>query len=202
MVDSVDVFEEMFGEYPFESLTTAQISMYDGMEYDGIFFLGRDIFPAYNHTHRNIFTLLVAHETAHNWWFSQVANDQALEPWLDESLATYSELLYLEKVHPELIEWWWEFRVLDSSPVGSIDMSIYDYLDYERYRQGVYLRGALFLQAVRDQIGDEAFFEFLESYYLAGKGKIATADLFFFTLEQVSDQRIEQVREMFFKSHQ
>jgi aminopeptidase N len=200
LVGSVAIYGKLFGEFPFESLTTAEIDMYDGMEYDGIFFLGRDVYPTYNDTPENIFMLLVAHETSHNWWFSQVASDQALEPWLDEALATYCELLYLEQVHPDLVAWWWEFRVYDAKPVGPIDVTIYDYFDYERYRQAVYLRGVLFLQAVRDQVGDDAFFDFLEKYYQAGKGNIATADLFFDTLEQVSEQDIESIRSQFFKS--
>jgi len=200
MVSAVEVFQNQFGAYPFESLTNAEIEMYDGMEFDGIFFLGRDVYPEYNDTSKNIFTLLVAHETAHNWWFSQIANDQAMDPWLDEAFCTYSELLYLEQAYPELVDWWWDFRVYDYRPVGPVDVSIYEYFDYERYRQSVYLRGALFFQAVRDQVGDDTFFEFIQKYYLVGKGEISSADLFFSTLEQVSDQEIDGIRSVFFKN--
>jgi aminopeptidase N len=35
----------------------------------------------------------VAHEVAHQWWYGLVGNDQYAEPWLDESLATWSEEL-------------------------------------------------------------------------------------------------------------
>jgi aminopeptidase N len=34
---------------------------------------------------------LVAHEVAHQWWYSIVGNDQYREPWLDETFASYSE---------------------------------------------------------------------------------------------------------------
>jgi aminopeptidase N len=33
---------------------------------------------------------VVAHEVAHQWWYSIVGNDQYSEPWLDESFATYA----------------------------------------------------------------------------------------------------------------
>jgi hypothetical protein len=33
--------------------------------------------------------LVVDHETAHQWFYSLVGNDQALDPWLDEALATW-----------------------------------------------------------------------------------------------------------------
>ncbi|MGH3981306.1 MAG: M1 family aminopeptidase [Pseudonocardiaceae bacterium] len=34
---------------------------------------------------------LVAHEVAHQWVYSLVGNNQAENPWLDESLATFGE---------------------------------------------------------------------------------------------------------------
>jgi hypothetical protein len=33
----------------------------------------------------------VPHETAHQWFYSLVGNDQARNPWLDEGLATWAE---------------------------------------------------------------------------------------------------------------
>jgi aminopeptidase N len=83
----------------------------DGMEYDGLYFLGREYFAAYDGTPQNYLTALAAHETAHQWWYGLVGNDQALEPWLDEALCTYSELLFYEAVYPDLVDWWWTFRV-------------------------------------------------------------------------------------------
>jgi aminopeptidase N len=37
-------------------------------------------------------TLLVHHETAHQWFYSLVGNDQARDPWLDEALATWAQV--------------------------------------------------------------------------------------------------------------
>src|SRR5262249_53067531 len=34
---------------------------------------------------------LVAHETAHQWFYSLVGNDQARDPWLDEGLASWAQ---------------------------------------------------------------------------------------------------------------
>jgi hypothetical protein len=36
---------------------------------------------------------LVAHELAHMWFYGLVGNDQGRDPWLDESFATYAQLL-------------------------------------------------------------------------------------------------------------
>lgn len=198
MAQSIRTYEALFGEYPFESLTTAEIEMYDGMEYDGIFFIGRNVFGWYNQSPKNTFSLMMAHETSHNWWFSQVANDQAIEPWLDEALATYCELLYLEYNYPEMVDWWWDFRVNYFVPQGPVDVTIYEYADYEYYRRAVYLRGVQFLQAVRDQVGDEAFFAFFRDYYSAGKNQVVTAELFFETLERVTMIDSDLIRDQYF----
>jgi aminopeptidase N len=198
MAKSVTTYEALFGEYPFESLTTAEIEMYDGMEYDGLFFIGRDVFNWYNQSQQNTFSLMLAHETSHNWWFSQVGNDQAIEPWLDEALATYCELLYLEANYPALVDWWWGFRIDYYDPFGPVDVTIYEYYTYEPYRQAVYLRGVNFLQAVRDQVGDEAFFEFLRQYYQNGEFQVADAELFFETLERVTIIDSDPIRRQYF----
>ena len=50
-----------------------------------------------------------------------VANDQALEPWLDEALCTYSEKLYLETYAPQALDWWLQVRLLYYQPRGYVD---------------------------------------------------------------------------------
>ena len=131
--DALGVYTELFGQYPFDSLTVAELEMYDGMEYDGLFFLGRSEFATYDYTARNMLTFLVAHETSHNWWFSQVANDQAIDPWLDEALATYCEYLFYERVYPQHLGWWWSFRITYYEPVGWVNATTTTYYDYEAY---------------------------------------------------------------------
>ena len=37
---------------------------------------------------------VVHHETAHQWFYSLVGNDQALDPWLDEALATWAQAVF------------------------------------------------------------------------------------------------------------
>jgi aminopeptidase N len=35
--------------------------------------------------------VVIDHETAHQWFYSLVGNDQARDPWLDETLATWAQ---------------------------------------------------------------------------------------------------------------
>ena len=79
---SVSTFAASFGPYPYPELDVVLGAFPDfgGMEYPTIVFSEVDKWT-------------VAHEVAHQWWYGLVGNDQYAEPWLDESLATWSEEL-------------------------------------------------------------------------------------------------------------
>lgn len=181
-MQAIEAYSDLFGPYPYESLSIVEALFPDGLESDGLFFLDQYYFNTYTYDRRNYLTTLTAHEVAHNWWFGLVGNDQALEPWLDEALCIYSELLYYENNYPELANWWWNFRIERFSPNGWVDSSIYEHSSFESYVQAVYMRGALFLRDIRTAIGDERFFTTLRNYADYGAGKIVSADDFFWTL--------------------
>ncbi len=42
------------------------------------------------------FTLTVAHETAHQWWYGMVGNNQFSTPYIDEGLAEYSSMIFFK----------------------------------------------------------------------------------------------------------
>ncbi|MCB2178727.1 hypothetical protein KQH61_04870 [bacterium] len=198
LINSVHLYSELFGPYPYDSLTMTELEMYDGMEFDAQFFLSKKWFGTYDGTPKNNLVLLAAHETAHNWWYSQVGNDQAYDPWLDESLCVYSEVLYLEAYYPNLVDWWWDFRVYNFEPQGPVNVTIYDYVQYEFYRQAVYLRGAEFIQAVRDELGDGDFFNFLQQYLALGQGQVMAPEDFFGLLATFNPQAAESLRAEYF----
>lgn len=177
MAEALSFYSELFGvDYPHSEMTIIETSFPDGMEYDGLFFLNEDYFDQYDQSFKNYLSLLTVHETAHQWWFGLVANDQALEPWVDEALATYSEYLFLEEFYPELSSWWWEFRVTSYNPTGNIDSDIYEFESARPYINAVYLRGAMFLHELRALITDDAFFLRLRQYTEKYQGLISTAE--------------------------
>jgi hypothetical protein len=175
---AVKSFSELFGSYPHQSLSIVESPFFDGMEYDGLFFISRDYYTSYDGTLLNNLIDIAIHETAHQWWFGLVGNDQAMEPWLDEALSTYSEELFYEKSLPHILAWW-VFRVESFSPAGWVDTDIYDGINFRTYANAVYLRGAQFLEALRKKIGDVAFFAFLKDYASQMSWKRATSEDFF-----------------------
>jgi hypothetical protein len=196
---ALTTFSALFGPYPHQSLSIVESPFFDGMEYDGLFFLGGDYYTAYDGTVLNLLIDIAVHETAHQWWFGSVGNDQALEPWLDEALATYSEKLFYEKNYPGVTAWW-AFRVDAYAPTGWVDTDIYHGGDFQSYANAVYLRGAQFLEALRGRIGDEAFFAFLKDYAAQMSGKSATAVDFFRILRNHTSADISDLITGFFQN--
>ena len=190
--DAVALYSNLFGSYPHTSLSIVEADFLDGMEYDGLYFLSNGFYDLYDGTPRGYLTAIAAHETAHQWWFGLVGNDQALEPWLDEALCTYMERLFYENIYPEypagsgenLADWWWEFRVEYYQPAGWVNGTVYDFDGFRPYRDAIYLHGAQFLEELRFQVGDDVFFAFLRDYATRFSYRQATAQDFFAVLSE------------------
>ena len=199
-VDAMQTFGERFGPYRHKTLSAVQGDFNDGMEFSGLYFISRDYFNLYDGTPKNYLVAIAAHETAHQWWFDAVANDQALEPWLDEALATYSERIYYETVYPELVDWWWGYRYFEFQQAGFVDTQIYDGGGQRPYWDKVYLTGARFFEALREQVGDDIFFTFLKNYYSQSVGKQVTSADFFRVFRETTAADITALLIQYFKN--
>jgi hypothetical protein len=176
---ALQIYSDRFGPYPHKTLAVVMGDFNDDMEFSAFFFLSRDFYNLYDGTQKSYLIFVAAHETAHQWWFEQVANDQALQPWLDESLATYCEHIFYEGTNPSLVPWWWMYRIDYYEPQGFVDIPVYAGNGFRPYTNAVYFRGAHFLDDLRQRIGDDAFFAFLKDYLAQQNGKIAAAPDFF-----------------------
>ncbi len=182
---ALQIYSERYGPYPHKTLAVVMGDFNDGMEFSAFYFHSAGLYNLYDGTLNNLVVSVAAHETAHQWWWEQVANDQAQQPWLDEALATYSEHVFYETVSPSSVkQWWWTYRVDVYNPQGWVDIPIYAGGGFQPYTNAVYFRGAHFLDELRQLIGDDAFFSFLQDYLKQENGKIANAADFFQILAQ------------------
>ena len=178
-VRAVGLWETQFAPFPYGSLSIVQANLNDGQEYDGLVFLATKFYNEYNGSARSNLVTIGVHEVAHQWWFGLVGSDQAMEPWLDEALAVYSEAIFYKNIYPNSYDWWWNFRVNYFGPNGYVDTSIYDHASFRSYVNAVYLNGANFLEALNYRMGDDAFFQFLRDYCSRyGRGRATTYDFF------------------------
>ena len=197
---AVQVFSQKFGLYPLKSLSVVLADFKDSMEFSGLYFHSRSFYDLYDGSSANYLTFVAVHETAHQWWFDGMANDQALEPWLDESLTTYSESIYYENAHPDLLSYWWSNRIDFFRPQGKIDLPVYNYENDDAYKQAVYFNGARFLQELRERVGDGAFTAFLQDYFMRSRNTIVSGDDFFRILDDHTDVDYSDIVDGYFKN--
>ena len=181
-ISAMELFTEQFGAYPLGQFVIVQGDFPDGMEFTGLAFVGSAWFTHFDGTPYNYLTLISVHELAHQWWYAQVGNDAALNPWLDEALATYSEYLFIESRFPADKNWWWTFRVAGFFPQGKVDSAVYEFATAREYINAIYLRGVQMLHNLREDIGDEQFFALLKSYLQSGAGRIVEPAAFWVLL--------------------
>jgi aminopeptidase N len=120
----------------------------------------------------------VAHEVAHQWFYSLVGDDQLDDPWLDESLAQFATLQYFADLYGESgangfqqsLEGRWASVDDAKIPIG---LPVAKYTGQE-YSAIVYGRGPLFFVALRDKMGTQAFDAFMKDYTQILSWKIST----------------------------
>jgi hypothetical protein len=195
--EALSLFSNLFTPYQHPTFSFVEVDFADGLESDGLFFLNKAYF-AYTNGPESGLCALSVHESAHQWWYAQVGNNQALYPWLDEALATYSELLYYQKLRPESVDWWWQYRVQPYKPTGNVGSSIYDFQSYRPYVNAVYLHAVQFLDQLHQKMGDEAFLAFLRNYAIVFGGKLATPPDFFTLLQQSTPLNIQPLKDAYF----
>lgn len=176
------LYADLFGAFPYPRFVVVQGDFPDGMEFSGIVFVSDQWFRSNNGTPESYLTIITVHETSHQWWYARVGSDQALAPWLDEALATYSEYIFYSEHYPQLKDWWWNFRVnsfvAGQTGLARVDSTVYDFLTVRDYINAVYLRGARLLDDLRDELGTDAFFDWLRRYAELGQNRIVTAETF------------------------
>jgi hypothetical protein len=170
--DSLRIFNEHFGEYPFKELDVVQARLGDraaGVEFPGIVYIGSSLYEEGN----SYLEFTVSHEIAHQWWYGVVGNNQYLHAFLDEGLANQSAIIYKErKDGAEAANQWVDRYLLRpylSMLFGEIGDQIVDqptvaFPSDAIYGRTVYAKGALGFAAIRESIGDADYFLALRKY--------------------------------------
>ncbi|MGE5702362.1 MAG: M1 family metallopeptidase [Clostridia bacterium] len=167
-VNALRYYHEQFGEYPYPEFDVVKTGgFFGGMEYPGIVFIQGDYFQKAN----NIGTAVVAHETAHQWFYGLVGNDEVAEAWVDESLADYATMSYLKDREPALSQAYIDYRKIRSNQVGRYQQMglkawqpLKDFPDWNSYSDLVYSQGAMTLWNLREKWGAAKVHETLRQY--------------------------------------
>ncbi len=165
--------QDKVGPYPFTELDIVDApGAFGGIEYPALIFIG--VVDGGFYEQANV------HEVGHQWFYSLIGDDQLREPWLDEAAASYTEVLYAEQVYgagaaQSALDNFWFYVLSAENPELPIGLAIADYPSSNEYALLVYGKGALFFNALRRELGDEVFFDFLRNYYDTYKYGFATS---------------------------
>ncbi|MCB0176277.1 MAG: M1 family metallopeptidase [Anaerolineae bacterium] len=193
---ALEHFNRRFGPYPFTELDLVGTTNFAlGIEYPGIVAILLDLYDQAGQVRgqatSGLLEGVVAHEVAHQWFYSLVGNDQVDEPWLDEALAQYATILYYHDVYDEQaaagfsrsLERRWARVGQADIPIG---LPVRDY-SVDEYSGIIYGRGPLFIAHLAETMGQATFDEFLQDYYTTYRWGIATGDDF----KQLAEQHCQ-----------
>ncbi len=197
-IRSLIFFNESFGVYPYPTYNIVEAyGFYSGMEYPCQIYMSegldhRDDLPWY-------FEITLAHETAHQWWYQLVGNDQVDEGHLDEGLTCWSHQYYSDHYYPSWNTFDHETVVLshhsELNEASKINQSVYECIESNTsYRFTAYSKTPIILQKLRVTIGHENFMAGLRYFFEHYKFKIA----FFPNLQQSFEAVIGQSLDWFF----
>jgi len=201
-IDSISIFNKIFGKYPYGQYSIVMTEFPTGMEYPTIVFIGKNYF---NTTSKEILETIIVHETAHQWWYGVVGNDQVDEPWLDESFATYSEVIYIaEKYGEKIAEEYYNYYCKNNYEYGKllitkdeiINKPVNQFSNWDDYGLLVYSKGAMFLKEIGEDFGVEVLYHILNRYYNTYRFYNATTEDFIHICEEVTntsfDKRVDK----------
>ena len=179
--ESLAFFEETFSDYAYPAYTVAETGFpYGGMEFPMLSWIADDL-PGRETP------LVVAHETAHQWWYAMVGSDPYHEAWQDEGLAEFSAALFLD-AHPAYRQTYADvvsaserayrayYSVSAQLSAGETAMSrpLTSYTGDYAYRSLAYDKGVILFDRLRQTMGDGRFFAALKAYARAYAGKTAS----------------------------
>lgn len=188
-------YKEKVGAYIYPEFDIAETGVVGfAMEYSGLIQMGlygeADELPVG----------ILAHEMAHQWWYSAVGDDAYNEPFIDEGFTSFMSTWFMEeeyneeyylKAHKENINFSRINRSVEQYKIGSYD-----------YYTVAYEGPTVILFDLKELVGENVFEQIMKTFYKENTKKFGTLNKFISTVEANAGKEIaEKVEEAFSKKH-
>jgi aminopeptidase N len=181
---ATDYEATVFGPYPFGS--TGAIA--DDARFQGVplgFSLETQTRPVYSGVRDPV---TIAHEIAHQWFGDSVSVTTWRDIWLNEGFASFAEYLWLEHTKHRTAHRSFQLDYRTPAKSSFWKLKIADPGRNRIFDYAVYRRGAMTLQALREKIGDPAFFAILTTWTSTYRHANASTAQFIALAQQISGQ--------------
>ncbi len=167
-VGSFEFFNKNVGKYPYEQYNVCETDFcYGGMEYPNLVMITSG---------SQSYQEAVVHETAHQWFYGVVGNDQIADAWMDEGLAEFLTYLYLDEsgqlplttaIMANVKNYTTYVDVLNRyyEQVDTAFRSLDKYKNDNEYVIFTYVKGSLLFNTLYETMGKAKFFKALTKYY-------------------------------------
>ncbi|MED4752377.1 M1 family metallopeptidase [Brevibacillus choshinensis] len=167
-MQSLHYYGEQFGRYPYQEYDVVKTGgFFGGMEYPSIVFIQDEYFGRTD----PVADAIVAHETAHQWFYGLVGNDEVREAWIDESLTDYATMAFLQSIDPNRARGYIQLRLRQSKTAAEyaaqglhVWQPVSQFPTWKSYTDLVYGRGAAMWWTLRESWGTDQLHHLLRKY--------------------------------------
>lgn len=175
-VGSFEYFCKNIDKYPYANYSICETDFcYGGMEYPGVVMVA---------SKSQAYQTAIVHETAHQWFYGVVGNDQIANAWQDEGLVEFLTYLYLDETGTQPLAQ--NIRANTKTYTTYVDVlnhfyndvernfrPVYDYKNDGEYVIMTYVKGSLLFNTLYESLGAQKFWKCLCNYYQTAQFTIA-----------------------------
>ena len=164
----LEYLNEHVGDYPYAQYSVAETEFcYGGMEYPSLVMITSGT---------NSYQEAVAHETAHQWFYGLVGNDQIANAWMDEGLSEFLTYLYMDATGktPLVRNMMASTRTYTTyvdvlnhyyTNVDTSFRAVNEYKNDSEYVIFTYVKGSLLFNTMYETMGAAKFWKALANYF-------------------------------------
>jgi aminopeptidase N len=187
--ESLAWYNNRFGTYDLPELDVVGVEgLGGGMEYPGVTLDDQ-------HNSDGMLRTVIAHENAHQWFYSMVGNNEYDDPWLDESFASFVTSEFTNRKVEDVAADIARSKGVDPHPLlmpfaPSVSAPMHD--QGMAYVSNIYQRGARVLADLKSEMGEAKFVAGMRSHFAQRQHGIATTAGFITTMSQAAGHDLTQ----------
>ncbi len=209
---SVTVMQSVLGPYPYLELdlVPVELSGAAGVEFPQLIYVGAGYYTDRQSLQApNSLDFTVAHEVIHQWFYALVGNNQYDYAYIDEGLTNYLTAgVYIRQQYGgaaagAAVERYLREPFEAAVRAGEdqiVERPTDDFESGRGYVLAAYSKAPLGFEAIREEIGDEAFFAALQAYVAEFRFRLATPDDLQAAFEEASGEDLNALWRHWFEA--